>query len=309
VKGVAVEVHEGLAADDRVAARGADRVRSRALGTRRVGHEAERRRAAGHPCAHSNPSTCFYQPIAKPDVERLSREWDELARGDALWEVLSDPGRSDRRWQLDEFFASGELEVASALEQARRLGRPEWHARALDFGCGVGRLTRALSGRFSECVGVDVSEQMVERARKLNADRPNLEFVVNVAPNLAAFESGSFDLVFSSKVLQHMPSGDQACAYIAEFLRLVGPGGIAVFQLWTGIPLRNRIQPRRRAYGLLRRAGIPEARLNRMGLSPRGRGIAVREERIRRLAEEKGYRVAHTEPDGEWGLRYYVVAE
>jgi hypothetical protein len=81
-----------------------------------------------------------------------------------------------------------------------------------------------------------------------------------------------------------------------------------VFQLWTSIPLRNRIQPRRRAYGLLRRAGVPDGRLNRMGLSPRGRGIAVREERVRLLAEERGFRVVHTEPDGEWGLRYYAVA-
>jgi SAM-dependent methyltransferase len=221
--------------------------------------------------------------------------------------VLSDPDCSGGRWQLHEFFASGELEVASALEQARRLGRPEWHARALDFGCGVGRLTRALSGRFSECVGVDVSEQMVEQARRLNADRSNIEFVVNVAFDLGRFESGSFDLVFSSKVLQHMPSGDQACAYVGEFLRLLRPGGMAIFQLWTSIPLRNRIQARRRLYGALRALGISEDRLRRLGLSPRGRGIAVREERIRRLAEERGCRVARTEPDGEWGLRYYVT--
>jgi SAM-dependent methyltransferase len=250
----------------------------------------------------------LYRRIAEPNVERLSREWDELARGDALWEVLSDPERSDGRWQLDEFFASGEREVAAALERARELGRPERRERALDFGCGVGRLTRALSDRFSESVGVDVSEQMVAQARRLNADRPGIEFVVNVAPDLRRFESAGFDLVYSSKVLQHMPSGDQACAYIAEFLRLLRPGGIAIFQLWTHIPLRNRVQARRRLYGALRRLGLGEARLNRMGLSPRGRGIVVRRERIRRLSEEHGWRVASTEPDGEWGLRYYVVA-
>jgi SAM-dependent methyltransferase len=221
--------------------------------------------------------------------------------------VLSDPERSDGRWQLDEFFASGEQEVGAALDRARELDRPERLGRALDFGCGVGRLTRALAERFSETVGVDVSEQMVEQARKLNTDRPNLDFAVNVAPDLAAFESDSFDLVYSSKVLQHMPSGDQACSYIGEFLRLLAPGGIAVFQLWTSIPLRRRIQARRRLYGGLRRLGLGEARLSRLGLSPRGRGIAVREERVRRLAERHGYRVAHTEPDGEWGLRYYVA--
>jgi SAM-dependent methyltransferase len=168
----------------------------------------------------------LYRRIAEPNVERLSREWDELARGDALWEVLSDPDRSDGRWQL---------------------ARPERHGRALDFGCGVGRLTRALSANFDRCVGIDVSTEMVEQARKLNADRENLEFVVNVAPDLADFDSGSFDLVYSSKVLQHMPGERQACAYVAEFLRLLRPGGIAIFQLWTHIPFRNRIHVRRAA--------------------------------------------------------------
>jgi SAM-dependent methyltransferase len=251
----------------------------------------------------------MYRRIAEPNVEHLSREWDELARGDALWEVLSDPDRSDGRWQLDEFFASGEQEVGAALERARGLGRPERHERALDFGCGVGRLTRALAASFDRCVGVDVSAEMVERAQKLNADRENLQFVVNVAPDLAAFDAASFDLVYSSKVLQHMPSERQACAYVADFFRLLRPRGIAIFQLWTHIPLRNRMQARRRLYGGLRGLGFGEARLNRMGLSPRGRGIAVPERRIRRLAEEHGRRVALTEPDGEWGLRYYVLGQ
>jgi SAM-dependent methyltransferase len=245
--------------------------------------------------------------MAKPDVEHLGREWDELARGDALWEVLSDPARSDGRWQLDEFFASGAAEVEPALERARELGRPEAFGRALDFGCGVGRLTRALAEHFSECVGVDVSEQMVERARSLNADRPNCEFIVNVAPDLRRFDDESFDLVYTSKVLQHMPSPELACAYVEELLRVVRPAGIAVFQLWTHIPWRNRVQPRRRLYHALRALRVPEPQLNRLGLSPRGRGIAVNEARVRRVVERQGYVVAHTEPDGEWGLRYFAI--
>jgi SAM-dependent methyltransferase len=245
--------------------------------------------------------------MPKADVEHLGREWDELARGDALWEVLSDPERSDGRWQLEEFFASGKAEVEPALARARELGRPEAFGRALDFGCGVGRLTRALAEHFSECVGVDVSEQMVARARELNADRPNCEFVVNAAPDLRRFDDESFDLVYTSKVLQHMPSPELACAYVAELLRVVRPGGIAVFQLWTHIPWRNRVQPRRRLYHALRALRVPESRLNRLGLSPRGRGIAVSEARIRRLVEEQGYEVAYVEPDGEWGLRYFAI--
>jgi SAM-dependent methyltransferase len=240
-------------------------------------------------------------------LERLSEDWNELAEEDALWAVLAEPGKQGGRWDVDEFLATGEREVAGVLATAERLDLPKEHGRALDFGCGVGRLTRALSTNFRDCVGVDISKEMVERARELNADRQNCEFVVNVASDLSRFEDASFDFVYSSKVLQHMPSGKLACEYVAEFVRVVRPGGLVVFQLWTHIPLRNRLQPRRRAYGVLRALRLPQRFLNRLGLTPMGRGISVPEGEIRAVVERAGGRIIHTEPDGEWGLRYFAA--
>ncbi len=240
-------------------------------------------------------------------VERLSREWDELAREDALWVILSDDPERRGRWHLDEFFATGEREVAERLDRAGKLGRPARREAALDFGCGVGRLTRALAGRFDRAVGVDVSAEMVERARRVNGDVQNLEFRTNVAGDLAQFDAGTFDLVYSSKVLQHMASRELACRYIAELVRVARADGLVAFQLWTSVPLRRRIQPRRRLYRLGRAAGVPQRLLARARLSPRGRGIGVPEDRVRRVVEGLGARVADTEPDGEWGLWYYVL--
>ena len=240
-------------------------------------------------------------------LERLSEDWNELAEEDALWAVLAEPGKQGGRWDVGEFLATGEREVAGVLSTAQGLGLPEGRGKALDFGCGVGRLTRALSAHFEECVGVDISKEMVERARELNADRANTTFVVNVAPDLSRFEDTSFDFVYSSKVLQHMPSTKLASEYVAEFVRVVKPGGQVVFQLWTHIPLRNRLQPRRRAYGLLRALHLPQRFLNRLGLTPMGRGIAVSEAEIRQVVARAAGRVIHTEPDGEWGLRYFVA--
>jgi SAM-dependent methyltransferase len=240
-------------------------------------------------------------------VRRLSEDWDELAEEDALWAILAEPGRDERRWELDAFLATGEQEVAAVLATAERLGHPSRHERALDFGCGVGRLTRALASRFDECVGVDVSPEMVRRARELNVDTPNCSFVVNVEPHLRQFPDASFDFVYSSKVLQHMPSSELACEYVREFLRIVRDDGLVVFQLWTRIPLRNRVQPRRRAYGALRAARLPVALLRRLGLSPMGRGIAVPLTEVRALVAERGHEVAKLEPDGEWGYRFFVV--
>jgi SAM-dependent methyltransferase len=240
-------------------------------------------------------------------LERLSRDWDELADQDALFVVLADPGREGGRWTLDEFLATGEREVAELLTWAERLGRPAGRRRALDFGSGVGRLTRPLSAHFDECVGVDISAEMVRRARDLNADRPNCTLLHSVAPDLARFESGTFDLVHSSKVLQHMPSERLVCAYVAEFMRVARSDGLVAFQMWTRLPLRNRLQPRRRLYAALRAVGLPRPFLARRGLSPRGRGLSVPEALIRTTVEGRGGSVLTTRSDGEWGLWYYVA--
>jgi SAM-dependent methyltransferase len=245
----------------------------------------------------------------RSEAGRLSREWDELAESDALWFIYSDDPERRGRWQLEEFFATGEREVAGILDQARDLGRPVRHERALDFGCGVGRLTRALGSRFDEAVGVDVSPEMIRRAEEANADRPRCRFVVNVADDLSRFPTGTFDVVYSNKVLQHMSSRALASSYVAELVRVMRADGLLAFQLWTHVPWRKRIQPRRRLYGLLRPLGISAERLRRLGLSPRGRGIGVPEVDVRAVVERAGGRVAAVHPDGEWGLWYYVVKD
>jgi len=148
---------------------------------------------------------------------------------------------------------------------------------------------------------------MVRRARELNADRPNCTFVQSVSTDLAELESDSFDLVYSSKVLQHLPSSALARSYVAEFLRVARPDGLVAFQLWTRLPLRNRLQPRRRAYAALRALGVSRSFLTRHGFSARGRGLAVPEAQIRETIEAAGGTLLLTEPDGEWGLWYLAA--
>jgi SAM-dependent methyltransferase len=208
---------------------------------------------------------------------------------------------------VGDFWASGESEIADRLARAAQLRRPAGSGRALDFGCGVGRLTRALAVRFDDCVGVDVSDVMVRRARELNADRPNCTFVHSVLPDLSRFESRSFDLVYSNKVLQHLPSRSLVCGYVEEFLRVARPDGLVAFQMWTRLPVRNRLQPRRRAHAALRALRVPRTVRLRLGLSARGRGLAVPESTIRSTIGRCGGTVLLTEPDGEWGLWYFAA--
>jgi SAM-dependent methyltransferase len=71
---------------------------------------------------------------------------------------------------------------------------------------------------------------MVAKARELHGGLPNVEFRVNTSERLESLESDSIDLVYTRLVLQHMPPR-YIRAYLAEFVRVLRPGGVAVFQL------------------------------------------------------------------------------
>jgi SAM-dependent methyltransferase len=234
-----------------------------------------------------------------PAESREARDWDDLAQVDPLWAVLSVDGKRNRRWDPDEFFATGEDEIEQVLATAAQLGRPARRGRALDFGCGVGRLTRALAQRFEETVGVDVSERMLEQGRRLNADAPNITFAAAEEP-----PAGPFDLAVANLVLQHLPSKALARAYIKRLVEATRPEGLVVFQLPTNLSLPQRIQPRRRLYAALRSHVDPE-RLYAAGLHP-VRMLALPEADVRATVDEAGATTALTEDAGEAGLRYYV---
>ena len=130
------------------------------------------------------------------------------------------PGKRFGAWKVDEFFATGEEEVAEVLAETSALGVPATRREALDFGCGLGRLTRALGARFERCVGVDISPRMVDRARALTPS-PSCEFRVNPGADLTGLEDERFDLVLSSVVLQHVARRRWIEAYLQEFVRVL----------------------------------------------------------------------------------------
>src|SRR5688500_10455568 len=118
---------------------------------------------------------------AMADLEPLRALWDQLGREDPLWAVLTRPDRRGRTWDEDEFFATGRREIAEVLGRLPELPG-ESPRRALDFGCGVGRLTQALAERFDAVVGVDVAASMIEEARARNRVGPRCTYLLNERP-------------------------------------------------------------------------------------------------------------------------------
>jgi SAM-dependent methyltransferase len=224
-------------------------------------------------------------------LEKHRRDWEDLARLDPMWAVVSDNDRRFGRWDNDEFFATGEREVAAILARAADLGVPTGHGDALEFGCGVGRVTRALATRFDRVVGVDISTEMLAQARELNASVPNAEFVHNTASDLTFVGERRFDLVYSRHVLQHLPDRDIARGYLQEMMRLVRPGGLLLAHIPVRIPARHRLLVVRRAYEALRRVGVPaDVLYRRLHLHPVTM-LAVPEPQLDRWIREAGGRV------------------
>jgi SAM-dependent methyltransferase len=160
----------------------------------------------------------------------LRRHWERLARRDPYWAVLTAADKRGGRWELEEFFASGVAEIDAVLQRAADRHVGPRRGRALDFGCGAGRLTQALAARFERCDGVDVAEAMVQLARQQNRLGARCAYHVNAAPDLSLFGDAVFDFIYTTLVLQHMVPA-LSTGYIREFVRVLKPGGLLVFQL------------------------------------------------------------------------------
>ena len=166
-------------------------------------------------------------------LKDVQKTYEDYGKDDPLYAVLSHKDAKDNKWDVDEFFASGREEIADAMEHLAKLGVTVNKGRAMDFGCGVGRLTQALCEEFEGAAGVDISYSMIESANKHNKFSDRCEYLVNTTDDLVQLDDASFDFVYSNISLQHSPP-EASSKYIAEFFRLLRPGGVALFQVPSG---------------------------------------------------------------------------
>jgi SAM-dependent methyltransferase len=165
-------------------------------------------------------------------MNEMRERWDLRARIDAFAyiETVRDVPDVEGFFELGEHFAS--VLVDPELRDVTR-------GRALDLGCGLGRLTRALAHRFDEVVGVDVSTEMVRRAGELHPEQefPNVTFQATDGVHLP-LEADSVDFVFSYEVFQHLPTREVMRQNLAEVARVLRDDGLALIHVhrapWPG---------------------------------------------------------------------------
>ena len=175
------------------------------------------------------------------EFRHLQETWDSLGAEDPLWAVLSAPGTRGNRWDPEKFFATGHAEITRLFDDLAARGVPMQLGRALDFGCGVGRLTQALAERFDRVDGVDIAPSMVAAARRFNRHGDRCAYHVNDRDDLSLFSDGVFDLIYSRITLQHIPP-EFTKRYVVEFARVLSPGGVAVVHIPAGMsPIREAV--------------------------------------------------------------------
>jgi SAM-dependent methyltransferase len=178
--------------------------------------------------------------------DRSDEDWQELGAREPYFAVLTE-SRFLREHLTDDartaFFASGEADVSALLALLPTDFAPR---SALDFGCGVGRLTRALARRIERVHGVDVAPAMLDLAR---ANVPSATFS-------AALPDGEFDFICSLLVFQHMPVA-RGLATLRSLIARLAPGGFAAVQFTfrrPGGPLRRLARSLRARLPWLHRA-------------------------------------------------------
>jgi ubiquinone/menaquinone biosynthesis C-methylase UbiE len=160
-------------------------------------------------------------------AKSMRQEWDERARKDAFFYIAS----WRRNWNVSDFLKSGEDDyqrfVAPVLN---RYGFSPMGKRMLELGCGAGRMTHVFATHFSHVTALDVSTQMLDRARQILPSVANITWAQANGADLGSIATESMDFAFSYLVLQHLPDEKLVCAYIHEMLRTLTPTGVCLFQ-------------------------------------------------------------------------------
>jgi SAM-dependent methyltransferase len=163
-------------------------------------------------------------------IDDVREAWESLAQRDPLWAILSSPDKKGNEWNRAEFFQTGVGQINHLMQTLRHHEISVDTDTVLDFGCGVGRLSQALLPYFDSVFGVDVAPTMISLAQELNKDPARCHYFLNQQEDLKLFQDKQFCFIYSIIVLQHLPPS-LAYKYLAEFVRILRPNGLLVFQL------------------------------------------------------------------------------
>jgi SAM-dependent methyltransferase len=186
------------------------------------------------------------------------RDWSKVAEENPYWGVLSEDQFRGTELSAEiksRFYDSGKNYFDNLLGFVRKHIAPDFTIdRGLDFGCGVGRLLIPLARVAKEAVGVDVAPKMLELTVKNLAEAGITNARVVRSDDALSRVTGSFNLVNSYIVLQHIPP-ERGIRLIRRMLQLLEVGGVFSLQM-TYAKERRFLQHERDKARYYRRSGL-----------------------------------------------------
>jgi cyclopropane fatty-acyl-phospholipid synthase-like methyltransferase len=164
-------------------------------------------------------------------TEDLRQFWSPESEGDAKFMVAGVQAGEDDTWN--------DAEQLDRLKTLLTESMPPKGFKVVDFGCGIGRIARALDQYGCSVIGVDVSEEMLGYAKEYCKDT-SIRFIHSDGHGCSTGEekedritSGWADLIVTAFVFQHMPSRDVVYDNLKDFHRVLRLGGRVVIQTNT----------------------------------------------------------------------------
>lgn len=160
--------------------------------------------------------------LPNEDITSSKKKWDFLAQKNAKYFVWTEK----EKFSEEEFRNSGLRDYANMIK-ADSILQAKLDSinatKALEIGCGIGRITEFLTQDFEKVYGIDISGKMIERARQ-RLPLKKIHFIENDGKTIP-LKSGIIDFVFSHATFHHMPSYKVIEANFREVFRVLKPGG------------------------------------------------------------------------------------
>jgi len=184
--------------------------------------------------------TLFSNAI-KENLNALQRNWNAFGWTDPFGAILASSKERPSNTDMVEHLKSGHDEVSSLMGYVGSIHMGMSRKRALDFGCRVGRVTQALCRYFEECIGIDSDGSMIALANQYNHYGSRCRYFSDRSNDLKSLADDSFDFIYANLVFQHLEREFRK-RVITEFIRILAPGGLIVFQLPSErLPVENQL--------------------------------------------------------------------
>lgn len=191
--------------------------------------------------------------MASVDAAEIRRFWNARAREDPFYFV--DTRQPYKAPDPDRFWDAGPLLDYVLDELGVQVSATH---TVLEIGCGIGRITRVLAARTRQVIALDVSDEMLRRARQLNPQLDNVRWLLGDGASLAGVKTGTIDACVSLVVFQHVPEPGITLGYVREVGRVLVAGG------WGALQVSNDPRVHRR------RIPVSWRIRSRLGLAPEG---------------------------------------